>query len=260
VDDLGAVDFVKARAEHERRAAEAEVLTRDEYLLAIGYSVRYRVVDARAWRFGHEDPDSLVGALAEGALRSAASRLAWRDVLNDTAGALQREVHTRLAQRVRALGLGCEIVAVDVRSAHVPESVQLAFRDVASASEEGTAGLNRARQSVAIKQAAAHGDALSIMRTAEADALRETTRASGEAGAWLALGKAWAARPAETAAALRFEQLRRSIAGRTLLIVLGRITIDTYDRSGGGLAPMPPADIFLGPQDSDGARSPRDDR
>jgi uncharacterized membrane protein YraQ (UPF0718 family)/regulator of protease activity HflC (stomatin/prohibitin superfamily) len=259
-DDLGAVDLVKARVEHERRAAEAEVLTRDEYLLAIGYSVRYRVFDARAWRFSHEDPDGLVGALAEGALRSAASRLAWREVLNDTGGTLQREVHTRLAERVRALGLGCEIVAVDVQSAHAPDRVHTAFRDVASASEERAAALNRARQSVAIKLATAHGDALSIVRTAEADALRETTRAAGEAGALLALGQVWAERPTATAEALAFEQLRRTIAGRTLLLVLGRIVIDTYDRSGASPTPMPPTDIFGAPDGADGTRRAQDDR
>jgi hypothetical protein len=50
--------------------------------------------------------------------------------------------------------------------------------------------------------------------------------------------------------------------GRTLVLVLGRIVIDTYDRADGGLTPPP--DIFLGPesrsQGSNGARSARDNR
>jgi len=188
------------------------------------------------------------------------SRLAWREVLNDIGGTLQREVHMRLVEQVQELGLGCEIVAVDVQSAHAPDRVHTAFRDVASASEERAAALNRARQSVAIKLATAHGDALSIVRTADSDALRETTRAAGEAGALLALGQVWAARPTATAEALGFEQLRRSIAGRTLLLVLGRIAIDTYDRSGATSTPMPPANIFLGPESTGGARQSRDER
>ncbi|MEZ6017920.1 MAG: SO_0444 family Cu/Zn efflux transporter [Planctomycetota bacterium] len=253
-EDLGALDPVRARVEHERLAAEAEVLTRDEYILSIGYTVRYRVLDAKSWRFGHEDPDALVGALAEGALRSAAAKLSWREVLNDSTHALEALVVARLRERSSALALGCEVLAVDIRSAHAPGRVHTAFRDVASASEERVTTVNRTRQSIAIKRANAEDTALSTVRTAEADALRETARASGESGALRALGEVWAARPRATAAVLWLDQLERTLSartgsGRTLLILLDKVLIDTYDRSRGGNVPTPPQDIFQAPTD-----------
>ncbi len=243
--ELAALDLVRAREEHERRAAEAEVLTRDEYLLAVGYTVRYRVVDATRWRYGFEEPDRIVGALAEGALRSAAARLPWRDVLGDVGGDLARAVEERLAARLAAIDLGVEVVAVDVQSAHAPDRVHGAFRDVASASEDRAAMLNRARQATAIKLATAHGDALERVRSAEAAALRETTRARGEAGALAALGEVYERHPAATRETLEYDLLERALSGRTLLLVLSRVVFETYDKSGGTLTPPP--DIFSRP-------------
>lgn len=246
-DDLGALDLVQARVEHERLAAEAEVLTRDEFLIAVGYTVRYRVADARTWRYGHEDPDALLGALAEAALRSAASRLAWRDVLHQASGALGREVEQRLAGRVRALGLGCEVVAVDVRAAAAPGRVQPVFRDVASAIQDATSHLNRTLEALTRERATSIETALSTVRRAEAEAIRSTAGAAGEAASITALGEVWRARPAATRYVLWLDQLERSLADKMLYVVLDAALRITTVGEPGATSPTPPPDIFAPP-------------
>jgi len=248
-DPIAAQDYGRAQAEHERLAAEAEVLTRDEYLLAIGYTVRYRVVDAHRWRFRHEAPDHLVGALAEGAMRSAASRLGWREVLHDRARVLEREVLARLVERVGALQLGCEVVAVDVRSVQPPGRVRPAFREVQSAEQDRATLRNRTLQQIAQQRARTSEEVDATVGAARQDALRETGRARGEATSLAALGAVYETRPTAVAEVLRFERLLTVIAGKTLVVLLDPLLrMIVLERSGVDRGTMGlPRDIFEGP-------------
>jgi uncharacterized membrane protein YraQ (UPF0718 family)/regulator of protease activity HflC (stomatin/prohibitin superfamily) len=179
----------EARARRASLEASTEVLTRDETLLRFEVSIHYRVRDAHAWLFGAESPQDLVLAYSESALRaSGLARMADELLIGDRS-IVQNEARATMQAGLDELGVGIEVVQVNLDEVHASAdpSVHYAYRDVASALEDQLRYIKQAEGYRVGRESAARAQATTLEQEAiaEAGALLQQARADSAAFAAL---------------------------------------------------------------------------
>jgi modulator of FtsH protease HflK len=147
---------------------EALMLTGDENIVDVQFSVQYRIKDPVAWAFNNRDQVQTIRASAETVVRELVAQNRMETLLyesRDKLAAEAREAIQRLANRYE---LGADIVGVTLQSVQPPDGVAAAFEDANKAQEE------RAR---ARSEAQAYAD--DIVPEAKGKAARMVAEAQG---------------------------------------------------------------------------------
>jgi membrane protease subunit HflK len=113
------------------------MLTADQYLISISYSVQYRISDPLAYLFDVRDPDTMLRETSDAVVREFVAR-------NALTGLLQGEARVRVAADARArmqqlldrYHAGISITSVALGDAQLPDPVVATQRDTVKASEE----------------------------------------------------------------------------------------------------------------------------
>lgn len=225
-DDALAGGFASLALRPDPRArdleAEAEVSTADEALLRVAYAVHWAAGDAHEFRFGLEEPEALVRALAESSLRRVAALRRSDEMLVADRAALEAEFLDRLEAGLAELSAGLRAIEVHVLELHAPREVHDAFRDVASALEDRAREKRRAERHRNDRVAAARGRAARTVEEARAAAVEMLAGARGAATAFDALADGLAADPALGRERLRQDAARRALEAARLVLVLGK--------------------------------------
>lgn len=186
-------------------------LTGDANIVQARLTARYRITDPLAYA-GAAQPESRT-PLVDAILIDAATRTLAVTRIDDALGAGLESLRTRvrdLAQaRVDALKLGIEIVAFEVNSLAPPQATAAAFADVTSAQVEARTTLEQARTYRAQTMPRAESEAFRARQQAAADAREFTTRARGEASAFLALAAEHRSAPALVETRLQAEAIEQ---------------------------------------------------
>lgn len=206
-----------------RLAEESEVLTGDENILSVTYTVHYRVRDARRYLYGLSDPEALVGDLTQAGVRRALGRRRADDVLVASRPEIEAEVRANVQAEADALAMGVEVLDVQLLDLHAPRAVHEAFRDIASALEEAEAELKRGEMYEKNRLAKARGDAYRIVQEAEAERIRLLEDARARVAAFEAIQAADAEDPATNRLRLQYEALLRAYLRPRLVLELSEV-------------------------------------
>ncbi len=139
------------------------VLTRDENLIDLAYTVRWNIRNAARFRFQvafeNDDPDSLIREVAETAMRATIATL----TLDEATGLRRSDISQQVQQRMQAIlnsyRSGIQIQGIDLRQTDPPSAVAEAFKEVTSAQQRAEANLNRAQTYAAQVVEQAKGEA-----------------------------------------------------------------------------------------------------
>ena len=219
----------EARMRRADLEASTELLTRDEYLLRCEVSVHYRVTDAEAWLFQAENPQAMVLAYAEMALREAGLARDADELLIGDRNLVQDESRARMQTELDRLGAGITVVQVNLDEVHASADpgVHYAFRDVASALEDQARYIKQAEEYRLRREAAARAQAVVLEEEAVADANATLQRARGESTAFQTVREVLAAVPEAHRNRLRLESLVRILENRRIIGVLDPARIPT---------------------------------
>jgi HflK protein len=217
----GRLDISTRNSLTEELQDEAEVMTGDESILTVSYSVHYAVADAFRFRFRTADPPQVVRAAAATAVRETTAHRSTGEVLVGNREELERETRNRLETVLQQLGVGLRVSAVTWQNVHAPPLVHPAFRDVASALEEKERLIREAEGYRAEVVAKARGKAESIRLQAESRRDAKVSASRGESTAFLSRLKA--AQDSEELTRLRlfFDTAERSLDRAQLVLLLG---------------------------------------
>ena len=162
---------------------ESAMLTEDENILDIKFSVQYRLSDARAFLFESKDPTAAVVQAAETAVREVLGKMRMDAALS--------EDRDQIAPRVRALmqvildryKVGIEVVGINLQQGGVrpPEQVQASFDDVLKAGQERERAKNEAQAYANDVVPRAVGSASRLKEEADAYKARVVAQAQGDA-------------------------------------------------------------------------------
>jgi membrane protease subunit HflK len=122
----------------DRQPAEALMLTGDQNIVDVRFSVQYKVTNPVAWVFNNRDQVETVRDAAEAAVRELVGKAKLDEVLNESRDQLALDARRAIQQMANGYGLGAEIVGVTVQSVQPPEQVAAAFEEVGKARDEGT--------------------------------------------------------------------------------------------------------------------------
>ena len=207
---------------------EAEIATGEETLVSIRYGVQYRIQDPFAFRFRIDNPEQLVAAFAEHAIRSVLGGQPTDSILIAHRAQLEECVAVVLRRDLDSLRVGVDVLRVDFVDVHAPPEVHGAFRDVASALEDHERFIRQAESYRYATVAAARAQSYRSLEESEADSTTRVARAHGEAAGFTALEAASRnARPI-TRLRLYLDTAARVLPRARLILPSGDLPLDLW--------------------------------
>ena len=116
---------------------DSSMLTQDENIVDIRFTVQYRLKDARAFLFENRDPEEAVTLAAESAVREIVGKSKIDSVLYEQRDAIAADLAKSVQEQLDRLKAGIVIVNINVQSVQPPEQVQAAFEDTLKAGQDG---------------------------------------------------------------------------------------------------------------------------
>jgi HflK protein len=164
--------------------AESLMTCGDQSFLEINAALHYRVSDPHRYLFGAAEPDRVLRALAENALREVIARTPLTEILTDRRAQVQTAALESVAKGIEAYNLGVDVLSLNLQDVHPPLNVVAAFREVVDALEEKDAAVNRAEAYRNEQVPIARGEGQRLRLRAQADADTTLALAEGEAQAF----------------------------------------------------------------------------
>jgi HflK protein len=213
----------------EKIAEESFLLTGDENIIDVAFTVQYQVKDPVAFAFDTSDPESVVRSVAVSALRALIATLPV-DVLYSTGrDDVERSARRAVQDKLDAYGAGVRVVGVNVLSVHAPEEVHAAFRDVASAQEDRILIVDRATTFAQEGVNLAEGEAAALVEGALAFKEQRILQAEGDARAFTLRERAYRRSPELTSFRLHVEALEDVLPKAQKILRPGRKDLREFD-------------------------------
>ena len=211
---------------------ESLMLTGDENIVNIDFSVFWVIKDAGNFLFKIQDPEGTVKAAAETAMREVIARSKIQPILTEGRSVIETETQTIIQKILDEYTSGIQITQVQTQKADPPDQVIDAFRDVQAARADMERSKNEAEAYANDVIPRARGEAQKILQAAEAYKKEVVAKAEGEASRFLAIYN-------EYAKAKQVTQERMFL--ETMETVLGDINKIIIDKnSGSGVVPYLP--------------------
>ncbi len=159
---------------------DSSMLTQDENIVDIRFTVQYRLKDARAFLFENREPEEAVTLAAESAVREIVGKSKIDSVLYEQRDAIASELVRSIQDQLDRLKTGIVIVNVNVQSVQPPEQVQAAFEDTLKAGQDGDRLKKEGLAYASAEIPKAQGTAARLRQEAEGYKSRIVSEAEGD--------------------------------------------------------------------------------
>lgn len=203
VETVEKVEATGIRSVNDR----VSMLTRDENIITIDFTVQYQVDNAYKYLFSVSDPDGSVGAAAEAAVRSVVGGSDMDQILSADGSTLVTQAQQALQKTLDGYDSGLRVTEVSFQNVSPPAEVKDAFDDVNNAREDKQSTENAALAYANKVVPVARGDAARIAAEAEGYKAERIARAQGDAARFDLLLKEYKAAPAVTRKRLWLETM-----------------------------------------------------
>ena len=160
---------------------DSAMLTQDENIVDIRFTVQYRLKDARAYLFENRNPEEAVVQASETAVREIVGRSKVDQVLYEQRDAIAADLVKSIQVQLDRLNAGIIIANVNVQNVQVPEQVQAAFNDAVKATADRDRFKNEGQAYAADVIPKAQGTASRLKEEAEGYKSRVIAQADGDA-------------------------------------------------------------------------------
>lgn len=162
VEEIRTIDIGSASAESENL-----VLTGDQNIIDLAYSVRWNIRNPELYLFQLSEPDASVREVAESAMRSVLASVSLDDALGAGRTAIEQQVELRMQEILDGYKSGIRIQGVAIKQADPPTAVNDAFKAVSAAQQTAQTYLNEARAAAQQVTAKAQGEAAAFDKVYE---------------------------------------------------------------------------------------------
>ena len=166
---------------------ESLMLTGDENIVDINYSVFWVIKDAGKFLFNIQSPVETVKATSETAMREVIAKSPIQSILTEGRSQIEIEVQEITQKILDDYGSGIQITQVQTQQADPPSQVIDSFRDVQAARADRERSKNEAEGYANDVIPRARGEAEKILQEAEAYKKQVVAAAEGEASRFLAI-------------------------------------------------------------------------
>ena len=211
---------------------ESLMLTGDENIVNIDFSVFWVIKDAGKFLFKIQDPQGTVKAAAETAMREVIAKSAIQPILTEGRASIEIETQEIIQSILDEYNSGIEITQVQTQKADPPDQVIDAFRDVQAARADMERSKNEAQAYANDVIPRARGEAQKILQAAEAYKKEVVAKAEGEASRFVAIYNEYAKAKEVTRKRMHLETMEKVLAD------INKIIIDK--NAGSGVVPYLP--------------------
>ena len=198
---------------------ESRMLTGDENIVDLQFTVQWRIADAAKYLFEIRDPEDTVKDVAESAMREVVGQTALQAILTNGRGEVQNRAEDLMRRTLQRYGAGIDVVEVQIRSAGPPKDVVPAFQRVASAGQEAESAINEANtyRNRVINEA--KGDGARLIQSAQGYREQSVREAQGDAARFNQIYEQYRRAPAVTRQRLYTETMERVLQKSNKIIV-----------------------------------------
>jgi membrane protease subunit HflK len=125
-------------------STETLMLTGDQNIIDIAYTVRWNIRDAELYLFQLAQPDETIREVAESAMRAVVATVSLNDAIGEGRGEIENRVTDRMQTILDAYRSGVVIQGIAIRQADPPQAVNEAFKKVTAAQQDAQSYINRA--------------------------------------------------------------------------------------------------------------------
>jgi len=145
VERVQKVDVEKIRnVDLGSESGEDLMLTGDQNLLDIAYSVRWNIRTPELFLFQLAEPQQTIQEVAESAMRAVISQVSLNDAMGDRRSDIEDEVAKRMQRILDAYRSGVQIQGIAIKQADPPDAVNDAFKQVTAAQQDAQTYINNA--------------------------------------------------------------------------------------------------------------------
>jgi membrane protease subunit HflK len=195
------------------------MLSGDQNIVDVKFSVAYQVSDPVSYLFNVSDPDEMVRQIAESAMRESVGRRPAQDIFRDDRQGIADDVRGIVQTTLDQYGAGLNINAISIEDAAPPREVADAFDEVQRAEQDEDRFVEQANQYSNQKLGAARGDAAQIREEAAAYKNRVVQEAQGEAQRFISVYDEYAKAPDVTRQRLYLETMERILRDSNKVII-----------------------------------------
>ncbi|MGD9912928.1 MAG: FtsH protease activity modulator HflK [Rhizobiaceae bacterium] len=197
------------------------MLSGDQNIVDVKFSIAYSVSDPRAYLFNVAEPDDMLRQVGESAMREAVGRRPAQDIFRDDRQGIADTVRGIVQATLDSYGAGMTVNAISIEDVAPPREVADAFDEVQRAEQDEDRFVEEANQYSNQRLGQARGEAAQIIEEAEAYKNRIVQEAEGEAQRFVSVYDEYAKAPDVTRKRLFLETMERVLRGSNKVIVEG---------------------------------------
>jgi membrane protease subunit HflK len=143
------------------------MLTGDQNLIDIAYSVRWNIRTPELYLFQLAQPDETIREVAESAMRSVVSRVTLNDAMGDRRAEIEEQVAESMQRILDSYRSGIQVQGIAIKQADPPEAVNDAFKKVTASQQQAQSFINNANAYALQLGQKAQGDATAFDKVYE---------------------------------------------------------------------------------------------
>ena len=143
------------------------MLTGDQNLIDIAYSVRWNVKSPELYLFQLSQPEETIRQVAESAMRSVISQVTLQDAMGDKRSDIEQQVTQGMQRVLDGYRSGIEVQGVAIQQADPPGEVNEAFKEVTAAQQDAKSYINQANAYALQLTAKSQGEAAAFDKVYE---------------------------------------------------------------------------------------------
>ena len=233
---------------------DSSMLTQDENIVDIRFTVQYRRADARNYLFENNRPDEAVVQAAESSVREIVGRSRVDLVLYEQRDAIAAELVKSIQVQLDRLKAGIVVANVNMQNVQVPDSVQSAFNDAFKAGADRDRFKNEGQAYASDVIPKARGTASRLIEEAEGYRSRVVAQAEGDAQRFRSVLTEYQKAPTVTRDRLYLETMQQVYSNVTKVMVdshagsnLLYLPLDRLLQQGGTAAPAAAGPVTVVP-------------
>ena len=231
VTQLRSVDIGRTNVMPATGLRDSAMLTQDENIVDIRFTVQYRLRDARAYLFENRNPDDAVVLASESAVREIVGSSRVDLVLYEQREAVAADLVKSIQAQLDRLKAGIIVSNVNVQHVQVPEQVQAAFNDAVKASADRDRFKNEGQAYASDVIPKAQGAAARLREESDGYKARVIAQAEGDAQRFRSVLTEYQKAPGVTRDRLYLEAMQQVYSN------VSKVMVDS--RSGSNLLYLP---------------------
>lgn len=162
VEEIRTVDIGSVSGEGQNL-----VLTGDQNIIDLAYSVRWNIRDPELYLFELKEPDATVQEVAETAMRAVLATISLNEALGAGRTGIEQQVAQKMQEILDGYRSGIRIQGIAIKQADPPNEVNDAFKEVSAAKQDATTYVNQATAYAQQLSARAQGEAAAFDKVYE---------------------------------------------------------------------------------------------